>query len=61
MDLVESDPAPPAVRDDWGWGGTVTVVTGPAPDIRVQSTRREDPARLKSGAAQRIIARQEDS
>jgi 2-methylcitrate dehydratase PrpD len=27
MDLVESDPAPPAVRYDWGWGGTVTIVT----------------------------------
>jgi 2-methylcitrate dehydratase PrpD len=27
MDLVEADPAPPAVRYDWGWGGTVTIVT----------------------------------
>jgi 2-methylcitrate dehydratase PrpD len=27
MDLVELDPAPPAVTYNWGWGGTVTVVT----------------------------------
>jgi 2-methylcitrate dehydratase PrpD len=27
MDLVEVDPAPPAVTYRWGWGGTVTVVT----------------------------------
>jgi 2-methylcitrate dehydratase PrpD len=27
MDLVEADPAPPAVRYQWGWGGTVTIVT----------------------------------
>ena len=27
MDLVEVDPAPPAVTYKWGWGGTVTVVT----------------------------------
>jgi 2-methylcitrate dehydratase PrpD len=27
MDLVEPDPAPPAVRYDWSWGGTVTIVT----------------------------------
>jgi 2-methylcitrate dehydratase PrpD len=27
MDLVEADPAPPAARYDWGWGGTVTIVT----------------------------------
>jgi 2-methylcitrate dehydratase PrpD len=27
MDLVEVDPAPPAVKYTWGWGGTVTVVT----------------------------------
>ena len=27
MDLVEADPAPPAVTYKWGWGGTVTVVT----------------------------------
>ena len=27
MDLVEVDPAPPAVKYEWGWGGTVTVVT----------------------------------
>ncbi len=27
MDLVESDPAPPAVRYSWSWGGTVTIVT----------------------------------
>lgn len=25
--MVEADPAPPAVRYDWGWGGTVTIVT----------------------------------
>lgn len=25
--LVESDPAPPPVHYDWGWGGTVTIVT----------------------------------
>lgn len=25
--LVEADPAPPAVHYDWGWGGTVTIVT----------------------------------
>jgi 2-methylcitrate dehydratase PrpD len=27
MDLVEVDPAPPAVTYKWGWGGTVTIVT----------------------------------
>jgi 2-methylcitrate dehydratase PrpD len=27
MDLVEADPAPPATHYDWGWGGTVTIVT----------------------------------
>ena len=27
MALVESDPAPPPVHYDWGWGGTVTIVT----------------------------------
>jgi 2-methylcitrate dehydratase PrpD len=27
MDLVEVDPAPPAVTYNWGWGGTVTIVT----------------------------------
>ena len=27
MDLVESDPSPPAVRYNWSWGGTVTIVT----------------------------------
>src|SRR5207247_6316077 len=27
MDLVEPDPAPPPVRYDWSWGGTVTIVT----------------------------------
>ena len=27
MDLVEADPAPPAVTYKWGWGGTVTIVT----------------------------------
>jgi len=27
MDLVEADPAPPAVKYKWGWGGTVTIVT----------------------------------
>ena len=27
MDMVEVDPAPPAVEYDWGWGGTVTIVT----------------------------------
>jgi 2-methylcitrate dehydratase PrpD len=27
MDLVEADPAPPAARYEWGWGGTVTIVT----------------------------------
>jgi 2-methylcitrate dehydratase PrpD len=27
MDLVAADPAPPAVKYNWGWGGTVTVVT----------------------------------
>jgi 2-methylcitrate dehydratase PrpD len=27
MDLVEPDPSPPAVRYDWSWGGTVTIVT----------------------------------
>lgn len=27
MDLVEADPAPPAVKYNWGWGGTVTIVT----------------------------------
>jgi 2-methylcitrate dehydratase PrpD len=27
MDLVEADPAPPAAHYDWGWGGTVTIVT----------------------------------
>jgi 2-methylcitrate dehydratase PrpD len=27
MDLVEADPAPPAARYNWGWGGTVTIVT----------------------------------
>ena len=27
MDLVDVDPAPPAVTYKWGWGGTVTVVT----------------------------------
>jgi len=27
MDLVEADPAPPAVAYNWGWGGTVTIVT----------------------------------
>jgi 2-methylcitrate dehydratase PrpD len=25
--LVESDPAPPVVRYDWSWGGTVTIVS----------------------------------
>jgi len=25
--LIEVDPAPPAVHYDWGWGGTVTIVT----------------------------------
>jgi 2-methylcitrate dehydratase PrpD len=27
MDLVEVDPSPPAVRYEWSWGGTVTIVT----------------------------------
>lgn len=27
MDLVEADPAPPTVKYNWGWGGTVTIVT----------------------------------
>ena len=27
MQLVEVDPAPPAVRYAWGWGGSVTIVT----------------------------------
>ena len=27
MDLVEVDPAPPAVTYNWSWGGTVTLVT----------------------------------
>jgi 2-methylcitrate dehydratase PrpD len=27
MDLVEVDPAPPAVKYRWSWGGTVTIVT----------------------------------
>lgn len=27
MDLVEADPAPPAVTYRWSWGGTVTIVT----------------------------------
>jgi 2-methylcitrate dehydratase PrpD len=27
MDLVEPDPAPPPIRYDWSWGGTVTIVT----------------------------------
>jgi 2-methylcitrate dehydratase PrpD len=27
MDLVEADPAPPPVKYNWGWGGTVTIVT----------------------------------
>jgi 2-methylcitrate dehydratase PrpD len=27
MDLVEADPAPPAAHYNWGWGGTVTIVT----------------------------------
>jgi 2-methylcitrate dehydratase PrpD len=27
MDMVEVDPAPPAVTYKWGWGGTVTIVT----------------------------------
>jgi len=27
MDLVELDPSPPPVNYDWGWGGTVTIVT----------------------------------
>jgi 2-methylcitrate dehydratase PrpD len=27
MDLVELDPAPPPVKYNWSWGGTVTVVT----------------------------------
>jgi 2-methylcitrate dehydratase PrpD len=27
MELVELDPAPPSVTYNWGWGGTVTVVT----------------------------------
>jgi 2-methylcitrate dehydratase PrpD len=27
MTLVEVDPAPPAVRYEWSWGGTVTLVT----------------------------------
>jgi 2-methylcitrate dehydratase PrpD len=26
MDLVDLDPAPPAVTYKWGWGGTVTIV-----------------------------------
>src|SRR5437870_7522135 len=25
--LIEADPSPPAVHYDWGWGGTVTIVT----------------------------------
>jgi 2-methylcitrate dehydratase PrpD len=27
ISLVEADPAPPPVRYDWSWGGTVTIVT----------------------------------
>ena len=27
VDLVAVDPAPPPVKYEWGWGGTVTVVT----------------------------------
>jgi 2-methylcitrate dehydratase PrpD len=27
MDLVEVDPMPPTVAYEWGWGGTVTIVT----------------------------------
>jgi 2-methylcitrate dehydratase PrpD len=27
MDLVEADPAPPPVKYNWSWGGTVTIVT----------------------------------
>jgi 2-methylcitrate dehydratase PrpD len=25
--LVEADPSPPAIRYEWGWGATVTLVT----------------------------------
>jgi 2-methylcitrate dehydratase PrpD len=25
--LIEADPSPPAVHYDWGWGGTVTIIT----------------------------------
>jgi 2-methylcitrate dehydratase PrpD len=27
IDVVEADPAPPAVKYQWGWGGGVTIVT----------------------------------
>ncbi len=27
MDLVDVDPAPPPVKYNWSWGGTVTIVT----------------------------------
>jgi 2-methylcitrate dehydratase PrpD len=27
MDRIEIDPEPPAVEYEWGWGGTVTLVT----------------------------------
>ena len=27
MPLVDVDPSPSAVRYNWGWGGTVTIVT----------------------------------
>ena len=27
MDMVALDPSPPDIRYEWGWGGTVTIVT----------------------------------
>ena len=27
MDRVTLDPSPPDIRYEWGWGGTVTIVT----------------------------------
>ena len=49
MQAVEVDPAPPAVKYNWGWGGSVTIVTTVRQrDSPALSTRPADPDRAAS-------------
>jgi 2-methylcitrate dehydratase PrpD len=51
MDLVDVDPAPPAVRYEWGWGGTVTIVTSQGRDSPARWLRLVAPRRAASREA----------